>query len=123
MTTFAVGAVLLAALGIYGVLAFSVGQRRKEIAVRLAIGSTERRVARLVIADGMRLAAVGLVFGLGGALALGNVMRSLLFQTQPNDPLSFVAAATLIIAIALLACWIPARRATAVDPASVLRSE
>ena len=123
MTAFAAGAVLLAALGIYGVLAFSVGQRRKEIAVRLAIGSTERRVARLVIADGMRLAAIGSVFGLGGALALSNVIQSLLFQVPPNDPVSFAGAGTLIIAIALLACWIPARQATGVDPASVLRSE
>ena len=114
---------LLSAVGVYGVLSFTVGQRTKEIAVRVALGSTSERVARLVVSEGMRLAAVGLMIGVAAALALGRVVESMLFQIQPSDPASFGIAVAMIVSVALLAGWLPARRATSVDAASVLRAE
>ena len=121
MTVFAAAAILLAALGIYGVLSFTVGQRTKEIAVRMAMGSTGHTVARLVVGEGMTLAVVGSIIGVGVALGLGRVVESMLFQVEARDPVSFATATVVIAVVAFVACWIPARRATAVDPASILR--
>ena len=123
MTLFAVAAILLAALGVYGVLSFAVGRRRKEIAVRMALGSSHQEVAGLVVGEGMRLATLGGSLGILGGLAFGRIVKSLLFGVTPNDPLSFVLAGLTAGLVAFFAAWIPARRATSVDPASALRAE
>src|SRR5262245_3384933 len=120
---FAVVALLLAAVGIYGVLANAVRQRTHEMGVRLALGARPSAVFRLVIGQGMGLAGVGLGIGLGAALALTRYLESLLYEVKPTDPLTFGGVALLLLGVSLLACWIPARRATKVDPLVALRAE
>jgi putative ABC transport system permease protein len=120
---FAVVALLLAAVGIYGVLANAVRQRTHEMGVRLALGARPSAVFRLVIGHGMGLAGVGLGIGLGAALALTRYLESLLYEVKPTDPLTFGGVALLLLGVSLLACWIPARRATRVDPMIALRCE
>jgi putative ABC transport system permease protein len=123
LTVFAVIAALLAALGIYGVLAYAVAQRTHEIGIRLALGAGARDVLRLVIGQGMRPVLLGVVLGLAGAFGLTRVMKSLLYDVSPTDPLTFGVIALLLLSVALLACWLPARRATQVDPLIALRTE
>ncbi len=120
---FTVPALLLAALGIYGVIAYLVAQRTGEIAIRLALGSTPAAVRRLVLRDGLRLGVAGVVIGLGGALALTRLLRSELFEVSPTDPISLVGAAAVLLLVAALATWLPAERATRVSPMEVLRRE
>jgi predicted permease len=120
---FAALALLLAAIGIYGVLAYSVSQRTREMGLRMALGAQRADILRLVIRQGTGLAIIGIVFGLGGAFALTRVMRTLLFEVEPGDPLTFVTVSLLLMAVALLACWVPARRAARVDPMEALRYE
>ena len=120
---FAAVALLLSALGIYGVVAHSVTQRTQEIGIRVALGATPASVLRLVVVQGMAPALLGLVFGLAGSLALSRVVASLLYGVSSTDPLTFAAAIPILAAIALLACYIPARRATQVDPLVALRHE
>ena len=120
---FAAVALILAALGIYGVMAFAVAQRTHEIELRMALGAGPGRVLSLIVKEGMILTCVGLVFGLAGAFAIGRTMKSQLFGIGAIDPLAFVAVAAVLIASALLACYIPARRATRVDPMIALRYE
>src|SRR5262245_37255348 len=120
---FAGVALLLAAVGIYGVMAFTVTERAQEIGIRVALGAQTRDVMSLVIGRGMKLAFIGVVIGLGGALALTQLMKTMLFGVHTTDPLTFVAIAILLMIVASLACWIPARRATKVDPMISLRCE
>ncbi|MBF5041797.1 ABC transporter permease [Aggregicoccus sp. 17bor-14] len=114
---------VLGAVGIYGVLAYTVSQRRQEIGVRLALGAAPRDVLRLVVVSGMTLAGVGVLAGLAFAFGLSRLMQSVLYGIAPTDPLTFAAVALVLLGVALAACWLPARRATRVDPALALRAE
>src|SRR3954465_4343207 len=117
---FAVAALLLAAIGIYGVMAYSVAQRTQEIGIRMALGAQRNDVLGLVVRQGMTLAAVGVVAGLAGAFALTRVLASLLFHVRPDDPTPYLAISFLLIAVAFLACYLPARRAAKLDPVIAL---
>jgi putative ABC transport system permease protein len=121
--SFAALAIVLAAIGIYGVLSYAVTQRTREIGIRISLGATRGRVLGGVILDGMRLVALGFAAGIAGALAAGRLLRSLLHEVQPRDPAIFIATAALLAAIALLACYLPARRAARLDPTTALRYE
>jgi putative ABC transport system permease protein len=120
---FSVIALALAAVGIYGVMAYSVSQRTQEIGVRVALGARSSDVMKMVLGQGTKLAAVGVGIGLAGAFALTRVMSTLLFEVSVTDPATFVAVVALLAIVALLACYIPARRATKVDPLIALRCE
>ena len=122
MTTFALAALALAAIGIYGVMAYAVQQRTREIGVRLALGAAPGAVHRMVVLQGMRLALIGVVIGVAAAYGLSRYMSNLLFGVQARDPLVFVGVPLLLAVIALLAVWIPASRASRVDPLGALRS-
>jgi putative ABC transport system permease protein len=116
-------AALLAGIGIYGVLSYTVTQRTREIGIRMSLGAGRGRVLAEVLREGMLMAAVGFVVGIAGSLAAGNVMTSLLHEVRPRDPEIFAAMAALLSAVALLACYIPARRAAKLEPVRALRYE
>jgi putative ABC transport system permease protein len=120
---FAVAATLLAVAGIYGVLAYSVARRTREIGVRIALGATAGNVLKLVLRQAMSTALVGVVVGTVFAFALTRLMRALLFEVSATDPLTFAAVGQLLLTVALLAAYLPARRATRVDPLVALRYE
>jgi putative ABC transport system permease protein len=123
LSMFAAAALLLALIGIYGVIDYSVVQRTHEIGVRLALGAQRHEVLRLIVGQGMRIAVAGLAIGLVAAYGLTRLMTHLLYDVEPTDPLTFAAVASVLIATAFGACWGPARRAAFVDPVVALRSE
>jgi predicted permease len=123
LTAFAAGALLLAAIGLYGVLAFGVAQRHREIGVRLALGARVSEVMGLILRQGMMLTGIGLLLGGLGAVAGARLLRSQLYETATYDPWTFAAVPVVLVLVALAACYLPARRAAAVDPAVALRVE
>jgi putative ABC transport system permease protein len=121
--TFAALAFVLASVGIYGVVSYSVAQRTREIGIRVALGAHRRDVLGLVLKEALHLTALGVGLGLLGAFAATRVLRSLLFEVKPTDPATFISLSLLLTLVALLASYIPARRATKVDPLVALRYE
>lgn len=120
---FAASALLLSAIGIYGLMAFAVTQRRREIGIRIALGAQKAQVLHLMLGTGLRLIGLGVLLGAAGAYALTRLMTGLLFGVTPTDPATFIATSMLLASVAALACYIPARRAMRVDPVVSLRSE
>jgi len=116
-------ALFLAAVGIYGVISYSVSQRTRELGIRLALGATGRAVLRLVLQQGLLLASAGIVLGLVASVALTRVLRSLLFGVGALDPLTLASVCGLLAGAAVLACWLPARRAARVDPLVAMKAE
>ena len=116
-------ALILAVVGLYGVMSYSVAQRTQELGLRIALGATSRDVLKLIVGQGMVLTAAGIVIGIGGAIGLTRLMKTLLFDVRPGDPTTLAVIALVLVGVALLACWIPARRATKVDPMIALRYE
>jgi putative ABC transport system permease protein len=116
-------ALALAAVGIYGVMAWSVSQRTREIGIRMALGAEADDVLKLVLKQGMKLALLGIVVGVAASLAFMKVMKSMLFGLSASDPLTYALVVSLMAMVALLACYIPARRATRVNPMVALRTE
>jgi len=123
LTIFGSSALLMAAIGIYGLMAYSVQQRTQELGIRMALGAQESSIRNMVIRQGMLLAMIGVVLGIGGALWLTRFLASFLFGVKAMDPAAFVVTPILLSAVALLAVWIPARRATRVSPIVALRFE
>ena len=123
LALFSTVAMLLSAAGIYGVTAYTVTQRTHEVGIRLALGAQVSDVLKMILGQGMAVIGVGLVVGLASAFALMRLLRSLLFGVGENDPVTFVAISVTLLLVALLACYIPARRATKVDPMIALRYE
>jgi predicted permease len=123
LTVFGFAALLLAAVGVYGLMAYSVTQRAREIAVRLALGAESSRIRNMVVIQGLRPVVVGMVCGVAAAFGLTRLLSSILFQVQPRDLLVFLAAPTVLVGVALVAVWLPALRATRIDPIRSLRCE
>ncbi|HTN86225.1 MAG TPA: ADOP family duplicated permease, partial [Sorangium sp.] len=123
LTVFALAALLLAAIGIYGLMAYAVTQRTREMGIRMALGARPRDVLALVVRQGMVLAGLGIALGIGGAFAATRLLTSLLYGVAPTDLPTFMSVAVLLGAVAFLACWLPARRAARVDPTVALRAE
>jgi ABC-type antimicrobial peptide transport system permease subunit len=123
LSVFAGLALLLASVGVYGVLSYLVGQRTREIGVRMALGAEPLDVLRMVLDDGVRMTLVGAALGVVAALGFTRLMTTMLFGVKPTDPITFVGVAMLLCGIALFACYLPARRAARVDPMVALRYE
>jgi ABC-type antimicrobial peptide transport system permease subunit len=123
LSLFASVALVLATIGIYGVLSYSVGLRSREIGIRIALGSQRGSVIWMVLRQGGQLAGLGTLIGVVGSLLLGRVLQALLYEIQATDILSFVVASLILLGVAIIASFVPARRAASVDPISVLRSD
>ncbi len=123
LLVFAAVALSLSALGIYGVLAYSVSQRTKEIGIRMALGAEPSRILQQILWQGSRLVGAGLVVGAAGALGLTRLIASLLYAVEPTDPAVFTAVSGMLAAVGLVACLVPSRRATRIDPVTALRDE
>ena len=123
MAVFGGAALLLAAIGIYGLMAYSVAQRTQEIGIRIALGAGSAAVRRMIVVQGMRLALVGVAIGIASAFGLTRFIASLLFGVKAVDPLIFASIPLLLTVVALLAVWIPARRASRVNPVTALRTQ
>jgi putative ABC transport system permease protein len=120
---FGIIALMLACIGLYGILTFAIQERRREIGVRMALGASTGRVLTLIVKQGMALVGVGLLIGLAAALIAGRAIRAMLYNVAPADPASLVVATVLLCGVALTACYMPARRATGIDPLDALRQE
>jgi putative ABC transport system permease protein len=120
---FAVTATLIATCGIYGLMAYAVTQRRREIGVRMALGATRRDVLRLVLTRALQIVLAGVIVGLAGAVGVTRVLQRFLFGVTPTDPIAFTVVTLLLMAVGLLAAWLPAHRATRIDPCAALRAE
>jgi putative ABC transport system permease protein len=123
LTAFGGLALLLAALGIYGVISYSVAQRTRELGIRIALGATHDRVLRLVLGQGVGLSVLGVAIGIAGALWLVHLLATLLYGVQATDKLTFASVAALLVGIASLASYLPARRAARVDPVIAMRAD
>jgi putative ABC transport system permease protein len=123
LVLFGMTATLIATCGIYGLMAYAVTQRRREIGVRMALGADRRDVLRLVLARALRIVAAGLIVGLAGAVGVTRVLQTFLFGVTPTDPIAFTVVTLLLMAVGLMAAWLPARRATRIDPCAALRAE
>ena len=123
LAVFAALALLLAAIGTYGILSYSVSERSREIGIHMALGATRGNVLRMVLGQGLRVTLAGIVVGLGAAFGLTRLLQAQLFNVKPSDPATMASVALFIAAVALGACYIPASRATRVDPMVVLRNE
>lgn len=119
---FGAAALALASLGVYSVISYLVAQRRREIGVRIALGAHPEAVRRMVVREGVVLAGIGVAIGAAGALAASRYVQAMLYGVQPTDPASFVGVAVVLILVAAVASWLPARRAAAIPPAEVLRA-
>jgi len=120
---FAVVGSMLTLVGIYGVLSLSVASRRRELGIRLAVGAQQKDIRNLIFGEGFRLIASGVFTGVALAIVLSRVLRTFLFEVQPNDPMTLIVVGALFAGVALLACWVPMRRAAKVDPLEALRYE
>jgi putative ABC transport system permease protein len=123
LAAFALLALFLASVGLYGVVAYTVSQRTQEIGVRMAIGAQTGDVLRMILGGGMKLALIGVAIGTAGAMALSHLVASMLYGVTPFDPVSYAATALVLLAVAALACYVPARRAMRIDPILALRQE
>ena len=123
MAGFGIVALIMAAVGIYGVISYSVIQRTREIGIRMALGQEAWQIRNLVLGQGLRLITISLVLGLGAAFVLSRLMAGLLYGIEPFDPVTFAAMPLFLLTIALLGCYVPARRATSVNPLAALKAE
>ena len=123
LAAFAVLGVVLAAIGLFGVISYSVGQRTREIGVRMALGATRASIAQLVVGDGIRLASIGIVVGLAGALVATRLVQTVLYGVSRFDPIAFAGGAVLLLIVAAVACVAPMLRATTIDPALAVRAD
>lgn len=123
LVLFAMTATLIATCGIYGLMAYAVTQRRREIGVRMALGAERRDVLRLVLTRALRIVVAGLIVGIAGAAGVTRVLQTFLFGVTPTDPIAFTIVTLLLMAVGLMAAWLPARRATRIDPCAALRAE